>query len=80
MEKQTLSERIAAMEQDEEHRSAQDAKREELREWLEKQPMEFTQYDDSITRRMVEKITVVNSETLLVRIRDTSDEIEVRIG
>ena len=42
--------------------------------------MEFTQYDDSITRRMVEKITVVNSETLLVRIRDTSDEIEVRLG
>ena len=31
MEKQSLSERIAAMQQDEKHRSAQDAKREELR-------------------------------------------------
>ena len=79
-EKQALTERIEAMEQDEGRKSVQEAKRKELRQWLEKQPMEFTEYDDTLTRRMVERITVSNSETLLVRIRDTGDEIEVRIG
>ena len=78
-EKQALAERIAAMEENEEHRRAQEAKREELREWLKEQPMEFAEYDETITRRMVEKMTVVNSDTVLVRIRDTTDEIEIRI-
>ena len=38
--------------------------------------MKFAEYDDIITRRFVEKITVVNSETVLVKIQDTDVEIE----
>ena len=78
--KQRLTERIAAMEADEERKRVQDAKREELREWLDQQPLKFTEYDETITRKMVERITVVNSETLLVRIRDAADEIEIRLS
>ena len=79
-EKQVLAERIEALEQDEGRKSVQEAKRKELRDWLEKQPMKLTAYDDALTRRMVERITVINSESLLVRIRDTGEEIEVRLG
>lgn len=42
----------------------------EMREWLEEQPVGFTEYDDIITRRMIERIEVIDSETIKVKIRD----------
>ena len=33
--------------------------------------MKFTEYDDEITRKLVERITVVDAETIQVKIRDT---------
>ena len=78
-EKQRLLEQIEAAKGAEVRRSNQSARLRELAEWLEKQRKELTAYDESVTRRMVEKVTVVNEEALVVRIRDTGAEIEARI-
>ena len=48
----------------------QESRAAELEEFLAQQPMKFTEYDDMITRRLVERITVVDAETVRVKIRD----------
>ena len=37
---------------------------------------EFAEYDDSITRRYVERITVVDAETIRIKFRYTDVEID----
>ncbi len=51
----------------------------ELDEWLARRPMRLTDYDDSITRRMVERITVVDGETIRVKLKNVSMEIEQKL-
>ena len=78
-EKQDILERIAAQEQDEEQRAAQASRQREMEEWLDQQPMCFTEYDDTLTRRFVEQVTVVDAETIRVKIRDAGIEIERKL-
>lgn len=78
-EMQDVLEQIAACQQDEEQRMIQASRQREMEEWLDQQPMCFTEYDDTLTRRFVERITVVDAETIQVRIRDTSVEIEQKL-
>lgn len=75
-EKQDILDQMAAHQQDEKQQILQASRQRERDEWLEQQEMKFAEYDDIITRRFVEKITVVNSETVLVKIQDTDVEIE----
>ena len=51
----------------------------ELEEWLGQQPMMFTEYDDGVTRRLVERITVADAETIRVKLRDTDVEVEQKL-
>jgi len=78
-EMQDVLEQIAACQQDEEQRMVQASRQREMEEWLNQQPMCFTEYDDTLTRRFVERITVVDAETIQVRIRDTDVEIEQKL-
>lgn len=75
-EKQSILEQMAALRQDEKQQALRESRRRERDEWLEQQEMKFTEYDDIITRRFIEKITVVDAETVLVKIQDTDVEIE----
>ena len=75
-EKQSILEQIAALRQDERQQALRESRRRERDEWLEQQELKFTHYDDIITRRFVEKITVVDAETILVKIQDADVEIE----
>ena len=52
---------------------------EELRAWLAQQPAEFTEYEDAVTRMMIEQITVVDAETIRVKIRDIDVVIERKL-
>ena len=70
-EKQSILDQIAAHQQDEEQRIIQKFRRREQAEWLDQQPLCFTQYDDSLIRRLMERITVVDTETVQAKIRDT---------
>ena len=78
-EKQSILDQIAACQQDEEQQAAQVSRRQEMEEWLDRQPMCFTEYDDTLTRRFVERITVVDAETIQVKIRDTDVVIEGKL-
>ena len=75
-EKQGVLDQIAAYQQDEEQQALQASRQRERDEWLEQQDLKFTVYDDIITRRFVEKITVVDAETIRVKIQDADVEIE----
>ena len=50
-----------------------------MEEWLDRQPLCFTEYDDTLTRRFVEQVTVVDAETIRVKIRDAGIEIEQKL-
>ena len=75
-EKQAILGRLGAIQQDEEQRAGQEARLRELAEWLKQQKSEFAEYDDSITRRYVERITVVDAETICIRFKYTDVEID----
>ena len=61
---------------DKEQRAGQEARLRELAEWLKKQRSEFTEYDDTLTRRYMERITVVDAETIRIKFRYTDAEID----
>ncbi len=75
-EKQSILEQMAALRRDEKQQALRESRRRERDEWLEQQELRFTHYDDIITRRFVEKITVVDAETILIKIQDTDVEIK----
>ena len=77
--KQSVLDQIAAYQQNEEQQAAQASRQREMEEWLEQQPMCFTEYDDTLTRRFVEQVTVVDAETIRVKIRDTDVEIKQQL-
>ena len=51
----------------------------EIEEWLAQQPMVLTEYDDTCTRRLVERITVMDGETIRVKLRGVEVEIEQKL-
>ena len=75
-EKQSILDQMATHQQDEEKQALQAARQRERDEWLEQRALKFTQYEDIIIRSFVEKITVVDAETVLIKIRDDDVEIE----
>ena len=75
-EKQSILDQLAAHQEDEKQRALRESRQQERDEWLERQELKFTHYDDIITRRFVEKITVVDAETIRVKIQDADVEIE----
>lgn len=75
-EKQSILDQIAAFQEDEEQQTLRTSRQRERDEWLEQQELKFKVYDDIITRNFVERITVVDAETIRVKIRDTDVEIE----
>jgi site-specific DNA recombinase len=74
-EKQELLNQITALQQEAERQTLQAARRRELEEWLAQQPDVLTEYDDGVTRRLVERITVVDGETIRVKLKDVDVEI-----
>ena len=75
-EKQAILGRLGAIQQDEEQRAGQEARLRELAEWLKQQQTEFSEYDDTITRRYVERITVMDAETIRIKFRYADAEID----
>ena len=75
-EKQAILGQLGAIQQDEEQRAGQEARLMELAKWLNQQKSEFTEYDDTITRKYVERITVVDAETIRIKFRYTDIEID----
>ena len=69
-EKQDILDQMQALEKDESQRSLRASRQREMEAWLDQQAMRFTEYEDSVTRRFVERITVVDANTIQVKIKD----------
>lgn len=70
---------MASCQQDEEQQAIQASRRREMEEWLDQNPMCLTEYDDNLTRRFVERITVVDAVTIQVKTRDADIVINKKI-
>ena len=71
-EKQDIMDQMQALEEDKSQRSLRASRQREMEAWLDQQPLCFTGYDDTITHKFIERITVVDAGTIRVKIRDIS--------
>ena len=78
-EKQDLMDQIKALQEDELQQALNASRQREIEEWLAQRPMVLTEYDDTFTRRLVEQITVVDGETIRVKLRNVAMEIEQKL-
>ena len=74
-EKQDILDQMQALEEDKSQRSLRASRQREMEAWLDQQPMCFTEYDDTITHKFIERITVVDAGTIQVKIRDVDEVI-----
>ena len=74
-EKQAVQEQIKALEQDEIHSASQASRMEELKEWLAKLQVN-EQYDDEQVRMAIEKITVLDPETIRIQFKYPGLEVD----
>ena len=75
-EKQQLQEWIKTLENEGVYSANKQSRMREAKEWLDEQAVGFREYDDVITRKMIERIEVVDAETIKVKFRDVEVEIE----
>ena len=75
-EKQHLQARIDAVKTEAANRISEDSHMAELTAYLEEHFSGFQQYDDGIVRQLVERITVVDAETIRIKFRYSDVEIE----
>ena len=78
-EKQDILDRMQALEKDESRQAMRASRQREMEEWLDQQEMRFTEYEDTITRRFVERITVVDADTIQVKIKDVDVVIDRKL-
>lgn len=78
-EKQGILDRMQALEKDESQRSLRASRQREMEEWPDQQEMRFTEYEDTITRKFVERITVVDADTIRVKFGDVDVVIERKL-
>ena len=70
-----ILDQMQALEEDESQRDLRASRQREMEAWLDQQPMCFTEYDDTITHKFIERITVVDAGTIQVKIRDVDEVI-----
>lgn len=75
-EKQQLQDWIKTLENEGVYNANKQSRMKEVKEWLDEQEVGFREYDDVITRKMIERIEVVDAETIKVKFRDVEVEIE----
>ena len=75
-EKQHLQARIDAVKTEAANRISEGSRMAELTAYLEEHLSGFQQYDDGIVRQLVERITVVDAETIRIKFRYSDVEIQ----
>ena len=74
-----ILDQMQSLEKDENQQATRASRQREMEEWLDRQEMRFTEYEDSITRRFVEQITVVDADTIQVKIKDVDVVIDRKL-
>ena len=78
-EKQAVQEQIQAMEQEAAQSENRMSHMAELREWMAKLEVN-TEYNDEQVRMAVERITVVDAETIHIKFRYPGLEMDKKLG
>ena len=75
-EKEQLQRQIESLQADSEQQAANQERAKELEDWLEQHPAGFAEYNDALTRRFIERITVLDAETIRVRFQDGGEMVQ----
>lgn len=78
-EKQALTDAISAAKGAAIRKANQESRMDALTEFMHQNSQGFTQYDDEVVRKMADRITVIDSETIRVKLRDSDVEMEQAI-
>jgi len=78
-EKEALQAEIKAAQEGERQRAGQSSRLEDLRTFLDNTPAQLTEYEDKIARKMIERITVVDVETIRIRFKTAGLEVEKKL-
>lgn len=75
VEKEDILGRLGALRQEKEQQAGQTARMDSLREFVEQQETKFAAYDDAVTRKLVEQVTVLDAGSICVKFRCPGLEI-----
>lgn len=76
-QKQALLNTIDQRKAETAQKESEQLRMQEVRAWIAAHPAGIHDYDDAITRRLVEKITVVQKDLIRVRINDIAEELDI---
>ena len=77
-EKQTLKQKLEEAKQKESDLREQEEQRQEMWSCIQEHAQGYTEFDDELVRQVIEKITVVDEETIQVKFRGESEVREVK--
>ncbi len=78
-ERQSLLAQIQAAKTNEQQQDAQQMRLDEFRSFIQENAKGFTEYNDEVTRRVIEKITVLDSKTIRIKFKDSDIETEQKL-
>ena len=71
---------LGSLRQADERQAGQAARMNSLREFVEQRETKFAAYDDAITRKFVEQITVLDAETIRIKFRYPGPEVDKKLN
>lgn len=74
--KAELSQKLDGLQKESEAASTSDPRSETVKAWIESHPAALTEYDDLLTRNMVQRVTVVNDHLVRIRFYGVGEELE----
>ena len=75
-EKEGILHQLGTLRQADERQAGQAARMNSLREFVEQRETKFSEYDDALTRKFVEQITVLDAETIRIKFRYPGIEVD----
>ena len=75
-ERESILHQLGSLRQADERQAGQAARMNSLREFVEKRETKFAVYDDAITRKFMEQITVLTAETIRIKFRYPGLEVD----
>ena len=79
-ERESILHQLGSLRQADERQAGQAARMNSLREFVEQRETKFAVYDDAITRKFVEQITVLNAETIRMKFRYPGLEVNKKLN
>ena len=79
-ERESILHQLGSLRQADERQAGQAARMNSLQEFVEQRETKFAVYDDAITRKFVEQITVLDAETIRIKFRYSGLEVDKNLN